>query len=71
MGPKVPFLRVSEEIEMMDRFKSDDISSEIMDLFGLLNVGSKDNIGSYIELRYAIILSLLEGEMIEQISKKS
>jgi hypothetical protein len=60
-----------EEIAAMEKFEEDDISSEILELFGLLNIGPEDSIENYIEMRYNIILSLLEGEMIEQINKKS
>jgi hypothetical protein len=62
-----------EEIEMMKKFEKEDVSPEILELFHLINTGSgtDDTIGNYIELRYNIILSLLEGELVEQIEKSS
>jgi hypothetical protein len=62
-----------EEIEMMKKFEKEDVSPETLELFRLINTGSgtNDTIGNYIELRYNIILSLLEGELVEQIEKSS
>jgi UDP-galactopyranose mutase len=55
-----------EELSMVENFEKSEISIDLIDLFKILNSTENADISEYIELRYNIIISLLEGEIIEQ-----